>query len=46
VLPWLQGQIGGGKGGGMQLILVLAAIMLVTAVLIQRRLKARTVAGT
>ncbi|MBZ0281495.1 MAG: MFS transporter [Anaerolineae bacterium] len=45
VLPWLQGQIGGGKSGGMQLILVASLIMLLTAILIQRRLKNQTAAA-
>jgi fucose permease len=36
ILPWVQGQIGGGNSGGMELILVLAVVMLVTAVMIQR----------
>lgn len=39
VLPWLQGQIGGGVSGGMQLILGTSLVMLVTAIVIQRRVK-------
>jgi fucose permease len=45
VLPWLQGQIGGGNSGGMQLILALAVVMLVTAIAVQRRLRARVAAS-
>ncbi|MBC7870413.1 MAG: MFS transporter, partial [Chitinophagaceae bacterium] len=41
VLPWLQGQIGGGTSGGMQLILGTSLVMLVTAIVIQRRVKAQ-----
>lgn len=44
VLPWLQGQIGGGSSGGMQLILVTSIIMFITTILIQRRLKNQTAA--
>lgn len=43
VLPLIQGQIGGGNSGGMQLILALSAVMLVTAIVIQRSLMARPV---
>lgn len=39
VLPWLQGQIGGGRSGGMELIMVLSILMLLTAVYIQRVIK-------
>lgn len=39
VLPWLQGQVGGGNSGGMQLTLALAVVMLVTAVYIHRTVK-------
>jgi fucose permease len=39
VLPWVQGQVGGGTSGGMQLILVLSVVMLATAVAIQRMVK-------
>jgi fucose permease len=45
VLPWLQGQIGGGASGGMGLILVLSVIMLATAVVIQRWLRGRAATG-
>jgi fucose permease len=45
VLPWLQGQIGGGNSGGMQLILVASLVMLVTAVVIQRSVKAQPALG-
>jgi fucose permease len=42
VVPWVQGQIGGGNSGGMQLILGLSLVMLVTAILIQRSIKAQS----
>jgi fucose permease len=45
VLPWLQGQIGGGNSGGMQLILGLSLVMLVTAIVIQRSVKAPPTLG-
>jgi fucose permease len=37
VMPWVQGQVGGGNSGGMQVTLVLSLITLVTAVVILRR---------
>jgi fucose permease len=46
VLPWLQGQIGGGNSGGMQLILILSIIMFGMAIVVQRRLKAMAMAAT
>jgi len=45
VLPWLQGQIGGGNSGGMQLILAASLVMLVTAIVIQRSVKAQSAIG-
>jgi hypothetical protein len=42
VLPWLQGQIGGGNSGGMQLVLALSLVMLATAIIIQRSVKAQS----
>jgi fucose permease len=43
VIPWLQGQTGGGNSGGMQLILVTSVIMLVMAIIIQRRIQSQAV---
>lgn len=43
ILPWLQGQIGGGTSGGMQLTLVLAVVMLGTAIMIQRMVRVEQV---
>ena len=37
LIPWLQGQVGGGTSGGMQVILVLSFVMFAIAVLIQRQ---------
>jgi hypothetical protein len=36
-MPWLQGRIGGGQDGGMELILVLSLILLSSALYIIRR---------
>lgn len=44
VLPWLQGQIGGGNSGGMELILVMAILMLVMALFIQQKTRASVTA--
>lgn len=39
VLPWLQGQVGSGRDGGMILTLTLAGVMLVMLFLIERQMR-------
>lgn len=43
VIPWLQGQIGGGESGGMVVTLALTVVMLAILVGIERQVRATTV---
>ncbi len=44
-LPWLQGQVGAGKSGGMQVTLVLSVLMFFAVMLVQRQARLRVASG-